>query len=125
MPTQLNKFQKGTLPRNMMQYLKNDGHCLVVTIRDGKLMIDPSISVVDDMVRKKISNSTKAQIRDELAKEVVGENLVTLKKLKPILRPPPPFPQKFKKKNEEDEFQNFISMLKQLYINLHLIDVMG
>lgn len=122
MPTQLNKCQKGILPRNMVQYPKNDGHCLVVIIRDGKQMIDPSMSIVDDVVRKKISNCTKTQRRDEPANEVVGENLVTQKKLKPLLRPPPPFPQKFKKKNDEGEFQTFISMLKQLYINLYLID---
>lgn len=38
-------------------------------------------------------------------------------------RPPPPFPQKLRKQKEEDCFKKFIDMLKQVHINLPLVDV--
>lgn len=52
----------------------------------------------------------------------MGKDVVTPIKLKPILRPPPPFCQRLKQKNEERKFQNFILMLKKLPINIPLID---
>ncbi|XP_055824490.1 uncharacterized protein LOC129893022 [Solanum dulcamara] len=40
------------------------------------------------------------------------------------MKPPPPFRQKFKKKKKEECFEKFINMLKQVQINLPLIDVL-
>ncbi|XP_049360412.1 uncharacterized protein LOC125825111 [Solanum verrucosum] len=42
---------------------------------------------------------------------------------KPKAKPPPPFPQKFKKQKEEECFGKFIELLKQVHVNLPLIDV--
>lgn len=39
-------------------------------------------------------------------------------------RPPLPFSQRLKKKNKKRKFLKFISILKQLSINLHLIDTL-
>uniref|UniRef100_M1DPF1 Integrase core domain containing protein n=1 Tax=Solanum tuberosum TaxID=4113 RepID=M1DPF1_SOLTU len=38
--------------------------------------------------------------------------------------PPPPFPQRLKKKTEESKYRRFISMLKQLSINVPLIEAL-
>ena len=37
----MNPHQLGTLPSNIIQNLKNGGHCMAVTTRDGKQTIDP------------------------------------------------------------------------------------
>ncbi|XP_055803000.1 uncharacterized protein LOC129872134 [Solanum dulcamara] len=42
----------------------------------------------------------------------------------PKIKPSPPFPQKFKKKKEEKCFAKFIDFLKQVQINLPLIDIL-
>lgn len=55
-------------------------------------MIDPQILVVDDVSCKEIVKIKDPETRDDKAKEVVSDNLVTLKKLEPIPRPSPPFP---------------------------------
>lgn len=55
-------------------------------------MIDPSIKVDDDVIHEEIVENRDVETSDDKAKNVVGDNIVTPKKLKPILRPPPPFP---------------------------------
>ncbi|XP_049381214.1 uncharacterized protein LOC125845717 [Solanum stenotomum] len=42
----------------------------------------------------------------------------------PKAKPPPPFPQKFKKQKEEECFSKFIELLKQVHVNLPLINVL-
>jgi len=42
----------------------------------------------------------------------------------PKVKPPPPFPQKFRKQKEEECFGKFIELLKQVHVNLPLIDVL-
>ncbi|KAK4731214.1 hypothetical protein R3W88_024202 [Solanum pinnatisectum] len=51
--TNANPRQPDTLPSNTIQNLKNDGHCMTVTIRGGKQTIDPPMpSEVEKMVKK-------------------------------------------------------------------------
>ncbi|KAK4707417.1 hypothetical protein R3W88_033018 [Solanum pinnatisectum] len=45
-------------------------------------------------------------------------------KVQPIVKPPPSFPQKFKKQKEDKCFGKFLSLLKQFHINLPLVDVL-
>ncbi|KAK4708637.1 hypothetical protein R3W88_029562 [Solanum pinnatisectum] len=45
-------------------------------------------------------------------------------KVVPIPIPPPPFPQRLVKKTEERKYRRFISMLKQLSINVPLIETL-
>ncbi|XP_049371952.1 uncharacterized protein LOC125836842 [Solanum verrucosum] len=45
-------------------------------------------------------------------------------KVVPMPRPPPPFPQRLVKKNGEEKYCRFIAMLKQLSINVLLIEVL-
>ncbi|XP_015159334.1 uncharacterized protein [Solanum tuberosum] len=42
----------------------------------------------------------------------------------PKVKPPPPFPQKFRKQKEEKCFGKFIEFLKEVHVNLPLIDVL-
>ncbi|KAK4724660.1 hypothetical protein R3W88_027439 [Solanum pinnatisectum] len=52
-----------------------------------------------------------------------GEVVVQEERVQPIVKPPPPFPQKFKKQKEDECFGKFLSLLKQVHINLPLVDV--
>ncbi|XP_070040983.1 uncharacterized protein [Nicotiana tomentosiformis] len=42
----------------------------------------------------------------------------------PIARPPPPFPQRLKKKSDDRMFNKFLDMLIQIKLNLPLVDVL-
>ena len=50
----MNTRQPGTLPRNTVQNLKNDGHCMAITTRGGKQTIDPPMSSNEKKVTKDI-----------------------------------------------------------------------
>ncbi|XP_049345100.1 uncharacterized protein LOC125809545 [Solanum verrucosum] len=52
-----------------------------------------------------------------------SEVVVQEERVQPIVKPPHPFPQKFKKQKEVECFGNFLSLLKQVRINLPLVDV--
>ncbi|XP_049360466.1 uncharacterized protein LOC125825176 [Solanum verrucosum] len=57
--------------------------------------------------------------------ELKENEVVSLEEsVQPIVRPPPPFPQKFKKQKEDECFGKFFSLLKQVHINLPLVDVL-
>ncbi|KAK4727053.1 hypothetical protein R3W88_031970 [Solanum pinnatisectum] len=45
-------------------------------------------------------------------------------KVVPSPRPPPPFPQRLVKKNEQGKYRRFITILKQLSINVPLIEAL-
>ena len=46
------------------------------------------------------------------------------KKVTPMPRPPPPFPQRLVKKTEDGKYRRFITMLKQLSINVPLVEAL-
>ena len=43
-------------------------------------------------------------------------------KVIPMPRPPPSFPQRLVKKTEDGKYRHFITMLKQLFINVPLVE---
>ncbi|XP_049366634.1 uncharacterized protein LOC125831500 [Solanum verrucosum] len=53
-----------------------------------------------------------------------GEIVAQKERVQPIVKPPPPFPQKFKKQKKDECFGKFLSLLKQVHINLLLVDVL-
>ena len=76
-----------------------------------------------------MSSSVEKVIRyDDMVVEVSGEledktvkDVEMPQKVTSMPRPPPPFPQRLVKKIEDGKYQCFITMLKQLTINVHLI----
>ena len=116
--TTVNPRQPGTLLSKTIQNPKNDRHCMIVTTRGGKQTIDPPMSsVVEDEMRK---DEEVVKTSGELVDKTSKEKEVP-KKVVPIPRPPPPFPQRLVKKTEDGKYRRFITMLKQLYINFPLI----
>ncbi|XP_049391657.1 uncharacterized protein LOC125856144 [Solanum stenotomum] len=62
--------------------------------------------------------STKEKKVEEVVKSSNVEVPVPQKKL------PPPFPQRLKKQNEDECFSKFLFLLKQVHINLPLVDIL-
>ena len=48
----VNTRQSGTLPSNIVQNTKNDGHCMAITTRGGKNTIDPPLPSKEEKVIK-------------------------------------------------------------------------
>ncbi|XP_047258749.1 uncharacterized protein LOC124890947 [Capsicum annuum] len=82
---------------------------------DGEVVVDKSkeSKLVEP---KKLDSSI-----DALEREKTEERGVVLKS---IPRPPPPFPQRFKKKSYNAKFSKFMEMLKQLAINMPLVEAL-
>ncbi|XP_062080747.1 uncharacterized protein LOC133785536 [Humulus lupulus] len=94
---ELRNRPQGTLPSDTKNPRK-DGkeHCKVVTLKSGKNM-----ELTED-------NSIAAAIPPQNA---IG---------KTISKPPPPFPQRFQKQQQDGQFRRFLDVLKQLHINIPL-----
>ncbi|XP_049350311.1 uncharacterized protein LOC125814905 [Solanum verrucosum] len=73
---------------------------------------------LDEFAPKK--RNTDAVNKESEPKE--GEVVAQEEKVQPIVKPHPPFPQKFKKQKEDECFCKFLSLLKQVHINLPLVD---
>ena len=54
------------------------------------------------------------------AEESNGKDAEVPMKVIPMPRPPPPFPQRLVKKTEDGKYRSFITILKQLSINVPL-----
>ncbi|XP_049406266.1 uncharacterized protein LOC125869909 [Solanum stenotomum] len=111
--------QPGTLPSNTIQ--KKDGYCMTVTTRGGKQTIDPPMP---SRVEVKVSKDDEViEVNGEPENATEKEVEITQKVI-PMPRPPPFFPQRLVKETEEGKYRKFISMLKQLSINVSLIEVL-
>ena len=117
----VNTRQPGTHPSNTVQNLKNDGRCMAITTRDGKQTIDPPMPSTKENVRKDNDNVVKGSGE---AEESNGKDAEVPMKVIPMPRPPPPFPQRLVKKTKDGKYRRFITMLKQLSINVPLVEAL-
>ncbi|XP_015168628.1 uncharacterized protein [Solanum tuberosum] len=72
--------------------------------------LDPKKRITDAMSKESEPNESEVVAQEE--------------RVQPIVKPPPPFPQKFKKQKENECFGKFLSLLKQVHIKLPLVDVL-
>ncbi|XP_049355216.1 uncharacterized protein LOC125819833 [Solanum verrucosum] len=111
----------GTLPSNNIKNLKNDGHCMTVTTHEGKQTIDPHMtSEVERVIEKYVDD---IEVTKDMKVDIEKEAKVT-QKFVPMPRPPPPIRQRLVKMTEEGKYRRFITMLKQLSINVLLIEAL-
>ena len=117
----MNARQPGTLPSNTVQNPKNDGHCMAITTRGGKQTIDPPMSSDENKVTTESDKVVEvdAELEDNTAKDAEVPKKVTS-----MPRPPHPFPQRLVKKTKDGKYQRFITMLKQLSINVPLVEAL-
>ena len=116
----VNTRQPGTLPSNTVQNPKNDAHYMAITTRGGRQTIDPPMPSTEENVRKD-NNVVKGSGE---AEESNGKDVEVPIKVIPMPRRPPPFPQRLVKKTEDGKYRRFITMLKQLSINVPLVEAL-
>ncbi|PHT29438.1 hypothetical protein CQW23_30966 [Capsicum baccatum] len=121
----LNQRKVGTLPRNKVQNPRNDGTCMSITTRSGKVLDNPSKGkqVVDNIEEIVIDANCDDSVEAENQKKRVNEKTIPL--------PPPPFPQRLNKKADDTPekadnttFKKFMLMLTQLTINVPLVEAL-
>ncbi|PHT28654.1 hypothetical protein CQW23_31744 [Capsicum baccatum] len=100
----LNQRKAGTLPTDTVQNPRNDGSCMAITTRSGKVL----------------ETSSKGKLQPETTKIRKQEEKNAVEKTIPY--PPPPFPQRLKKIADDTKFSKFMTMLKQLTINVPLVE---
>ena len=115
----MNTRQPSTLPSNPVQNLKNDAHCMAITTRGGKQTIDPPMSSNEEKLRKDDHWVVKGSGE---AEDNTGKDAEVTIKVIPMPRPPLPFSQRLVKNTEDGKYRHFITMLKQLYINVPLVE---
>ena len=93
--TIVNTRQPRTLPSNTVQNPKNDAHCMAITTRGGKQIIDAPMPSNEENVRKDDDKVVKGSVEEE---ESTGKDAQVPMKVIPMPRPPPPFPQRLVKK---------------------------
>ncbi|PHT30168.1 hypothetical protein CQW23_30244 [Capsicum baccatum] len=113
-----NQRKSSTLPSYTVQNPRNDGSCMAITTRSGKVLDNPSKGkqVVDDIEDNVIDADCDDFVEAENRNENVHEKTIPL--------PPPRFPQRLKKKVDDTRFSKFMTMLKQLTINVPLVEAL-
>ena len=87
---------------------------MAITTRGGRQTIDPPMPSTEENVVKGSSEAEGSNAKDaEVPIKVI-----------PMPRPPPPFPQRLVKKTEDGKYRCFITMLKQLSINVPLVEAL-
>ncbi|KAL5550722.1 hypothetical protein UlMin_000898 [Ulmus minor] len=112
----------GTLPSNT-ESPKRDGkeHCKAITLRGGKTLEAPEIN---EKNQKELKESREAENSGENS-EKSGANAAAMPQQNfQQKRPPPPFPQQFKKQQQDHQFRRFLDVLKQLHINIPLVEAL-
>ncbi|XP_070004553.1 uncharacterized protein [Nicotiana sylvestris] len=147
----LNTRPKGALPSDMVVNPKggnNTGYAMAGTTRSvkggdattsskKKIMDDEQLVQEDEMPSNEVQANDEVRIDIEYNVEETQEEVnssrehivdipepVVQKAKAPIPRPPPPYPQRLAKKNGENQFKNFIDMMKSLSINVPLVEAL-
>ncbi|XP_070047272.1 uncharacterized protein [Nicotiana tomentosiformis] len=146
----LNTHPKGALPSDTVVNPKggNTGHAMAVTIGSGRGGVASSSKqrrhIGDDVLVQDYDEPTNDVQANEEANIDIDENVEetqeevylsrehmtdmpepVVPKAKVIMpRPPPPYPQRLAKKNNENKFKKFINMIKSLSVNMSLVEAL-
>ncbi|XP_049355722.1 uncharacterized protein LOC125820325 [Solanum verrucosum] len=113
-PSSQNSRSQGGLPGNTDP---NPKQVNAVSTCSGLQLEELAPKKRDTEVIHKESEPKEGELKEN---EVVAPE----ERVQPTVRPPPPFPQKFKKQKEDECFGKFLSLLKQVHINFPLVDVL-
>ncbi|XP_060969758.1 uncharacterized protein LOC133036986 [Cannabis sativa] len=119
---------QGTLPSDT-ENPRRDGeeHCKAVTLKSGKIIEsnlaatgskEPSSIQKEGEMKKKPATSAA-----EIPPVVTASSQHSAAK-KSLQKPPLPFPQRFKKQQDDGQFRRFLDVLKQLHINIPLVEAL-
>ncbi|XP_062114442.1 uncharacterized protein LOC133825529 [Humulus lupulus] len=129
---ELRNRPQGTLPSDTKNPRKDrKEHCKAITLRSGKNLelteenctrnseptsIQSSVDKGDKAVKSKILIVDP----EAIAAAIPPQNATK----KPMSKPPLPFPQRFQKQQQDGQFQRFLDVLKQLHINVPLVEAL-
>ncbi|XP_063946069.1 uncharacterized protein LOC108212402 [Daucus carota subsp. sativus] len=112
----------GTLPSDT-EKPKGDGneHCKAMTLKSGKVLGN---TVTDAKHDDSVEPSGNEEISDN--KENENDKVSPPKSSfeKSNIQPQPPFPQRFQKQKHDVQFKKFLDVLKQLHINIPLVEAL-
>lgn len=122
---QLNSLARQLLSKTRME---NDDKELAVVSDSGKVAIGKNVEeekvqdYSENQVGEEASKEAKCQIRQDLNQGRTRKHNEKVRLAMPMRKISPPFPQRLKKKNEEEKFIIFLSVFKNLSNNLPLVD---
>ncbi|KAF3679943.1 putative intracellular protein transport protein USO1-like [Capsicum annuum] len=124
-----NYRKAGTLPSDTVQNPRTYGSYMAITTRSGKMLSGPSMGKavekevsVDKSEESNLVESEKLDgFIDMSEKEDDKKEEVLLKQMP---RLPPQFPQRLKKKEDNEKFSKFMAIMKQLTVNVPLIEAL-
>ncbi|XP_062085761.1 uncharacterized protein LOC133791869 [Humulus lupulus] len=120
---------QGSLPSDT-ENPRRDGkeQCKVVTLRSGK-----NLELNEEKDKRK-NEPTSIQTEGESSKKPASEATETCPvdtasgqqsvPVKSIPKLPPPFPQRFRKQQQDGQFRKFLDVLKQLHIHIPLVEAL-
>ncbi|XP_062075192.1 uncharacterized protein LOC133779221 [Humulus lupulus] len=120
---------QGSLPSDT-ENPRRDGkeHCKEINLRSGKIIENDEEKTKGS--REPTSIQTEGEFSQKSASEAIetgpidtasGQQYVPVKTLH---KPPPPFPQRFRKQQQDGQFRKFLDVLKQLHINIPLVEAL-
>ncbi|XP_070034889.1 uncharacterized protein [Nicotiana tomentosiformis] len=115
----LNTRPKGALPSDTVVNPKgsnNTGHAMAIITRSRGGGNEPTSSENVEETHEEV-NPSREHIID------IPESVVQ-KAQAPFPKPPPPYPQRLAKKNGDNQFKKFIQIMKNLSINVPLVEAL-
>ncbi|XP_062114164.1 uncharacterized protein LOC133825202 [Humulus lupulus] len=129
---ELRNRQQGTLPSDTENPRKDcKEHCKAVTLRSGK-----NLELTEENCNRNSEPTSIQSSVDKGDKAVKSKNLIADPEAiaaaippqnateKPKRKPPPPFPQRFQEQQQDGQFRRFLDVLKQLHINIPLVEAL-
>ncbi|KAL5541988.1 hypothetical protein UlMin_009698 [Ulmus minor] len=120
----LSSRPSGSLPSNT-EIPKSNGkeHCKAIQLRSGKETAS-SVRKQNEQVLEKENRARDKEIEvsPKISSVILAPATETTAPKLLTGRLPPPFPQRLKKTNQDKQFRKFLEILKQLYINIPLVE---
>ncbi|KAL5578038.1 hypothetical protein UlMin_019737 [Ulmus minor] len=132
--TALSSRPSGALPSNT-ESPQRDGkeHAKAITLRSGNTVEVPearkkaqkeSDLVQEEVITEQEKNQQENIEVENSAKKSDVDASVLPQQTHQQRRPPPPFPQRFQKQQQDKKFQKFLDVLKQLHINISFVEAL-
>ena len=128
----LNNRPQGTLPSNT-ENPRREGkeQCKAITLRNGRVLEENKDELKTQAEPTSIQQTTENAEREESPGDAISNAaqyaVASQQQSRPEQRtqkPPPPFPQRLQKQHQEQQFNKFLNVLKQLHINIPLVEAL-
>ena len=128
----LNTRPQGSLPSDT-ENPRREGkeQCKAISLRSGKELEQPEVK---PRQQREHSSIQETKEKEEEVEELKKQNNATDRNAAASLqqscteqqnsRPPPPFPQRLHKQQQDKQFKRFLDVLKQLHINVPLVEAL-